>query len=421
MTAVSPPARRPPSFGWLLVAPHRLFFFIGACSLGIVSLWWTYVLLARVWPLPIGYAVAPTYAHALAMLFGFLPFFMFGFLFTAGPRWLGMDQPEPRSLLRPGLAACGGFAAFLASQQWSALAAALGLAVYAAAWLALWLRFVGLVRASPVRERVHPILVAVALGLGLLALACAALGLALDVPRLVQTGIVIAIWGFAAPVYVIVTHRMIPFFTASVLPVLDAWRPFWLLWSMLGLLGWHGLAEALEAAGAIDQRAADFLTLPGDVAGAALLLWLSWRWGVVQSLRIRLLAMLHLGFLWLGLAFALFAVSALARLATEGSLSLGLAPTHALTMGFIGSLLLAMVTRVTCGHGGQALAADNFVWTVFWVFQVAVLLRMATALASLHAPALAVATAFVWCGALGAWIGRYAPWYLRARADGRPG
>ena len=31
---------------------------------------------------------------------------------------------------------------------------------------------------------------------------------------------------------------------------------------------------------------------------------------------------------------------------------LGLAALHALTIGFAASLLMAMVTRVTCGHSG---------------------------------------------------------------------
>ena len=46
-----------------------------------------------------------------------------------------------------------------------------------------------------------------------------------------------------------------------------------------------------------------------DVSGAVLLLGLALRWGLVQSLRIRLLAMLHIGFVWLGIAFALSALS----------------------------------------------------------------------------------------------------------------
>ena len=40
-------------------------------------------------------------------------------------------------------------------------------------------------------------------------------------PRLAA---LLGLWWFVVPVYVVVAHRMLPFFTASALPVLDAWR-----------------------------------------------------------------------------------------------------------------------------------------------------------------------------------------------------
>ena len=53
------------------------------------------------------------------------------------------------------------------------------------------------------------------------------------------------------------------------------------------------------------------------------MLWLAWRWGLVQSLQIRLLAMLHAGFLWLGIALALAAVSHALMAASGDAQSLG--------------------------------------------------------------------------------------------------
>ena len=44
-----------------------------------------------------------------------------------------------------------------------------------------------------------------------------------------------------AGVFVTVSHRMIPFFSASAIPKLDAWRPFWLLWVSLFVLWFEGL------------------------------------------------------------------------------------------------------------------------------------------------------------------------------------
>ena len=71
-------------------------------------------------------------------------------------------------------------------------------------------------------------------------------------------------------------------------------------------------------------------------AGAAP--WLALRWGVLHSLKMRMLAMLHGGFVWLGIAYALSALSH-ALMALRRDLSLGLAPMHALTMGCLGATL----------------------------------------------------------------------------------
>ncbi|MDO8276104.1 MAG: NnrS family protein, partial [Serpentinimonas sp.] len=57
---------------------------------------------------------------------------------------------------------------------------------------------------------------------------------------------------------------------------------------------------------------------------------------------------------------------------------------HAITMGFMGSLLLAMVTRVSCGHSGRTLVADRLVWGLFWLLQLATVLRVVADLADLR-------------------------------------
>lgn len=89
-------------------------------------------------------------------------------------------------------------------------------------------------------------------------------------------------------------------------------------------------------------------------------------------------------------------------------------------MGFLGSILLAMVTRVSCGHSGRALVADATVWGLFWTLQVAVVLRIAGALPWVGGIWLALAAA-VWAVVMLIWGGRLLNWYGRPRADGRPG
>ena len=92
-------SERPWRLAHLLSAPHRLGFAVGAALMSVLALWWLAVLIASrlgaapSWPVP------PTLAHGLLFTLGFMPAFMAGFLFTAGPRWLGQPEVDARALL----------------------------------------------------------------------------------------------------------------------------------------------------------------------------------------------------------------------------------------------------------------------------------------------------------------------------------
>ena len=81
-----------------------------------------------------------------------------------------------------------------------------------------------------------------------------------------------------------------------------------------------------------------------------------------------------------------------------------------------GSTMFAMVTRVSCGHGGRTLAADDFVWRLFWVLQLAIVTRIAAAIAMPFDPAWGLA--LVAAAAVG--FGWMATWD-RATLDGGAG
>ena len=71
-------------------APHRMMFFAGALQIILVMGLWFLELVGRAgwWP-TLSLAVAPTWAHMFLMLYGVFPFFIFGFLITVYPRWMG--------------------------------------------------------------------------------------------------------------------------------------------------------------------------------------------------------------------------------------------------------------------------------------------------------------------------------------------
>lgn len=412
----------------LLLAPHRLGFALAVLLLLASGAWWALVQVDRVTgSLGLAYALSPSLGHAAVMSFGFIPLFFTGFLFTAGPKWLGVRGPEARALLVPLLLQAGGWLTWLAGLHGASALALLGgvLALLGLAWVVAL--FTGLVRASAQDDRLHARTVAVAgwLGVGSLALMLAAVWL--QAHAVATAAVLTGLWGFVVVTYLVVAHRMIPFFTSSAVPMHEAWRPFWVLWVLLGAVAlevaavWMPMLMEWVGGGSAGRGARAWMLGLGlmELAAGSVILWLAFVWGLVQSLSIRLLAMLHLGFLWLGVSFVLAGVSQLMGL-RMGTPVLGLGALHALTMGCLGSLMLAMVTRVSCGHSGRTLVADNLVWSLFWALQLAVVLRIGAAVQ--QAPGwLVMAAALLWTGVMAVWGLRMLGWYGRPRVDGRPG
>lgn len=406
----------------LLAAPHRLAFWAGSLMLGLTALWWGGVLTARAAGLTLPWAVSPSTAHALLMAFGFLPMFMAGFVFTAGPRWLGLAPVPGRQMVVPILVQLCGWALALVGFHVSAPVAALGVALAAVGFALVTGLFALMLLESRVADRDHARLVQLGCSVAVVAQWAAAVMLVLGLQTAAMAAVQAALWGGLALVFVAVAHRMIPFFTQSALPAVAAWRPralLGLLALLVGLQAPFAVAEVL--AGGTLPAAPAALRAAIELPGGALLLWLSLRWGLRQSLSVRLLAMLHLGFFWLGVSFTLGGVSHVLMSASGGALSLGLAPLHAFTMGFLGSLLMAMATRVACGHSGRPVQAGPWVWLMFWVLQVAVAARVAAALWPQAGTPLTLLAAQFWLGAMGVWALKHAPWFGRPRVDGGAG
>ncbi len=417
----------PPDQTWrwrhLLLAPHRLGFALAMAVLVSAGLWWALVQADRLlWPLGLHWTVSPTVLHAAVMTFGFMPLFFAGFLFTAGPRWLGVQPLEAMQLRTPLVLQAAGWFAWLAGGYLAAGVSAAGLLLALAGLGWLVTLFWRLIRASQAEDRLHAHIIGAAGVAGCLSLAGTLMSVLLGATDLARTFVLTGLWGFVVVTFITVAHRMIPFFTSSAVPMVSVWRPFWVLWVLLA-------AAALQVVSAW----VDLLGLPAGGSGHAWLLflgllelaaggvvvWLAVAWGLVQSLKIRLLAMLHIGFVWLGIAYLLSGASQLTALAAGHPL-LGLAPLHALSMGCLGSLMVAMVTRVSCGHSGRALVADNRVWALFWALQLSTFLRIAGAVDGMSGWLILVA-ALLWAAVMTAWALRYGAWYGRLRVDGKPG
>ena len=144
------------------------------------------------------------------------------------------------------------------------------------------------------------------------------------------------------------------------------------------------------------------------LVGAGLNLWRLLRWRGIATRAEPLLLILHIGYGWLVLGVAALGV---ANLETAFPLS---AAIHALTAGAIGTMILAVMTRVTRGHTGRELTADIATSIIYGLVILAAAVRVAAALDG-DARALLLGSAALWIGAFGLFVVRYGPLALRPR------
>jgi uncharacterized protein involved in response to NO len=218
-------------------------------------------------------------------------------------------------------------------------------------------------------------------------------------------------FGLLLPIYFTVCHRMVPFFSASV--VQTGYRPFKPAWS-LPLL-WALLFVHLG----LDLTHHESWLWLADAPLALFFLghWLAWQpWKCIKP---GLLAVLHIALAWLPVAFALYAAQSWVAF-SDGGFLLGRAPVHALTVGFFGSTLVAMVTRVTQGHSGRLLEMGAVAWLTFGLLQVVAVARIYAEFTN-DAPRWLLIAAFGWLLAFLPWVLRSLWIYITPRTDGKPG
>ena len=118
------------------------------------------------------------------------------------------------------------------------------------------------------------------------------------------------------------------------------------------------------------------------------------RWRGWRTLAEPLVTILHVGYFWLALSFALIAASAAFPAQTPPS-----AAFHALTSGAAGVMILAVMTRATRGHTGRPLAADAVTLVIYGLVNLGALARVLAHLApDDYAAALLIAST-LWSGA----------------------
>jgi len=395
----------------LASAPHRLMFFAGASAVMVSMLWWTCFLAAGYFGHAFPAAPVPAgWAHAVFTQYGMLPFFIFGFLLTVFPRWMGQPPLARRAYVPVFAGVFGGYLlAHLGLLGMRPLLIA-GLASMLAGWIAALGALGNVLMRNRARD-VHALSCFVALVLG--ACGLAAFGaFALGAPwQFAFVALKLGTFGLLLPIFFTVCHRMVPFFSASVAGAgYGVFKPAWSLPLMWALLLAHLALDLTHHQNALWLSDAP-LTVLFLVHAIA---WQPWR-----CMRPGLLAALHLAFAWLPIAFALFTVQSILAFTGHGFL-LGRAPVHALTIGFFGSMTVAMVTRVTQGHSGRPLEMGAIPWLTFVLLQWVAVARFYAEFAD-DVPRWLIIAAFGWLLAFLPWVLRSLWIFATPRIDGKPG
>ncbi|MDZ4203109.1 MAG: NnrS family protein [Gallionella sp.] len=395
-------------------APHRVMFFGGALQAIAAMLWWTLELATRygIVGQPLSWAFAPSAAHVFLMSYSLLPFFMFGFLMTTFPRWMaGKEIPPKLYVTAFGLMFLGAVL-FYVGMIFSAAISVVAVASSLAGWAVALYALVRVLLDTRPSDKRHPIVLTIALALGWCGLASFMGWLLTDEYAFLSYSIHSGLWFFLLPLFASVAHRMIPFFTSNALSQHDVPRPFWPWWTMLAGSVVHG---ALSFAGMTN-----WLWLC-DAPIAASALYLSYLWGFRRSLSNPLLAVLHVGFAWMGIAMLLFTAQSFVDFISEISI-LALAPLHALTIGCYATLMIGMGTRVTLGHSGLKFEIGTSLKLMFLGIQLVTLMRVMPDVVPLqNGYVWYVISALGWLACFSPWVWRYLPAFWSPRADGKPG
>jgi len=383
----------------------RPFFLMAGVFSPLAVLVWLGVFSGAIAPVS-GYP--PSFWHAHEMLFGYAGAVMTGFFLTAVPNWTG--APPLRGPPLAGLALlwlAGRVAIWLVPAVPEPVAAGVDLSFFAVLGLMLAPSLAKASRKNLVFLAVLALLVAANLLFHLEALGLAhtaSLGLNLGVDLF---ALLIAVIG----------GRVTPAFTANALsaqaracgeqPRLPAHRP------------WLGEAAIVSvAAVAICDLAAPGSAWVGWIALAAAGINAARMagWRTRATLGQPLLWALHLGYLWLVLGLAAKGAGALAGI-WPATVAL-----HGITIGAIGTMTLAMMSRASLGHTGRALAAGRGLTAAYGLVSAAALARLAMPLV-LPGDYLAsvVIAGALWIAAFLIFAATFVPILTAPRADTGPG
>ena len=376
------------------------FLLAGIAAMLLVPLW----AFSYVTGISFGSSWPPTLWHAHEMLFGFIASAMAGFLLTAVPSWTGEKGFAGRPLVILAGLWIAARILIASSSLWPAL-------LIAAVDLA-FLPALGVLVAWPLlrsRSRNTPLLAV--LGLFWLTDLIFHVALIRDNPPLALHALHVGI-DIVLVLVTVIGGRIVPSFTSAAL------RPR----GLVNAVNNRPALTRLAIAGMIAVTLSDVFwpdsRIAGTIAGATaivqaarLLQWAPWR-----TLRQPIVWVLHLSYAWLPVGLALKAVAMWSGAAFAAFW------LHALTIGALATMILAVMTRASLGHTGRALLVDPLITLAYLLLTAAALMRVfGLAAFRLNYPVVIICSALLWTVAFALFVAVYAPILWGPRADGKVG
>ena len=376
----------------LLSYGFRPFFLLGAVYAGLTILAWLPLFNGE---LVLSTAFGPIDWHVHEMLYGYLPAVVTGFLLTAIPNWTGRLPIQGMPLLTLVAVWLAGRVAVTFSAEIGWLLAAI-----------IDVSFLILVIAATARE-----IVAGKNWRNLRVIAMVTLLLAGNIAFHLEAHFngsaeYGARIGIAAIVLLlaVIGGRIIPSFTRNWLARENPGRlPAPFARFDVAVIGLSAATLALWIAQPVGK-----ITAAALVATGALHIVRLARWAGDRTWRDRLVLILHVGYAFVPFGFLLAGAAAIDMVPADTG-------THAWTVGAAGTLTLAVMTRASLGHTGNALNASAVTQAIYAAVVIASFARICSSLEPAWSQSLLHIAAFAWVAAFFGFAASYGPLLIGAQ------
>ncbi len=377
----------------LLSYGFRPFFLLGSIWAALEVVTWLPIFYGE---LSVDSAFSPRDWHVHELLFGYVPAVVAGFLLTAIPNWTGRLPLQGSPL-------AGLVAAWLAGRVAVTLSGSIGwIAAATVDGIFLMLMVAAVMREIVAGKNWRNLKIVTMLGL----LAAANIAFHLEAhfagAALYSTRLGIAV---TLMLIMVVGGRIIPSFTRNWLLRRGPGRlpsPFDRLDQICVIVSACSLALWVVVP---DGRATGVLMITAAAFNSARLC----RWAGDRTVADRLVLVLHVGYLFVPVGFLLGGLAAVGVAAPSAGI-------HAWTVGAIGIMTLAVMSRATLGHTGRALVASSGTQLVYGLATLAAVARILAAAAPSWMEVLLLLSALGWVGAFAGFAALYASALCRAKA-----